>query len=120
MMTGMVERVSQQVQGDDRVHDRRLDPAPQAIGLLTLDDPGLGPSARAALRRIRRGGNHPDGSTVQHPVQGAEETGRAVHGVGGVPALESSSRVNGSGTTGRCDITTVRATTVWRAQHAKS
>ena len=41
-MTGMVERVAEQVQGHHRVDPRRLDAAPRAVGLLAGDDPALG------------------------------------------------------------------------------
>src|ERR1039458_1305910 len=69
----MVEPVAEQVQGDQRVHPGRLDPAPAAVLLLPGDDPVGAAAQRGAPQRPSRPGplavpfEH-----VQNPVQPAE------------------------------------------------
>ena len=66
---GMIQRVAEQVQGQDRVDPRRLDAAPSAVGLLAGDDP-LGGAAHGA----ERGPGLTGGAVVelQRPVQHGE------------------------------------------------
>ena len=50
----MVERIPLQVKRHQRVHPRRLDPAPAAVGLLALDDPALGRAQAQPPQRPHR------------------------------------------------------------------
>src|SRR6266540_2508961 len=51
---GVVERIAERAQRDDRPHPRRLDAAPRTVCLLALDDPLLGRAERAPAQRSDR------------------------------------------------------------------
>ena len=50
----MLEGVSLQSQGNQRVDPRGLNATPRAVGLLTLDDPSLGSSQRGSADELDR------------------------------------------------------------------
>ena len=88
----VVERVAEQVQRDQRVHPRRLDAAPAAVGLLAVDDP----RARPVRTRVRAaaGGRVPALVAVQRPVEALEASparSRSAGGAAGAGAGRSSS-----------------------------
>ena len=113
----IVESVAEEVQRDERVDPRRLDPAPAAVRLLALEDPALDAAQRGAPERLDR---RPLVHVEQLVERDEERPGRVGLARRSCPPVRSSSRSNGSGCTGRKCETTVSATTVWRAQQAKS
>lgn len=118
----MSEVVAEQVQGDDRVHGGRLDPAPAAVVLLPFDDP----AARARHRRLAQAARCEAPVDVQglvHPLEGAVPAGQRGESPGGVGGTRVGVQLvegEGAGRTGRSAETTVSGTMVWRAQQPKS
>ncbi len=73
---GMVERVAERDERDDRPDPRGLDAAPGPVGLLPFDDPPLGGPERASTQR-------PDGSAlveVERTVEPSEEPVPCIRG----------------------------------------
>ena len=116
----MIEPVAHQVERDQRIHPRRLNAAPAAVGLLALDDPLR---RRAAARRRETAGS---GSAFVELLQlfdrpsASREPRNAIEFVFAFPARSISLTSTPSSRTGFFETTIVSGATVPRAQQAKS
>ena len=123
---GVLERIAEQVQREDRVDPGRLDAAPAAVGFLTGEDPlGRPAHGQRAAGMCRQAVVELQGTVEQaEPARHQAGLGRLTQLTGrpGPPgtATRSSATLNGSGRTGRSVATTVIGTTVCRAQQAQS